>query len=139
MNDTPAVTREDLENVLAESRFVGVYGFRLHGFGSGECTLVLPFHAALERPGGIVNGAALMAAADMAMWLAVMTRLGTGAPTLTADLNSSFLSAARKEDVFCTAKVLKLGRTLVYGVAECTTGTGRLVSHHTVTYIRLAR
>jgi uncharacterized protein (TIGR00369 family) len=139
MIQTPAVTKEELEGVLAESAFVSVYGFRLHAFGSGECTLLLPFQEKLERPGGIVNGAALMASADMAMWLAIMTQLGKEARTLTADLNSTFLSAARKEDVLCTAKVLKLGRTLVYGVAECSSEAGKLVSHHTVTYIRLDR
>lgn len=139
MTQAPAVTKQELEGVLAESVFVGVYGFRLHAFASGECTLLLPFQEKLERPGGIVNGAALMAAADMAMWLAVKTKLGKDAHTLTADLNSTFLSPAKKEDVLCTAKVLKLGRTLVYGVAECTSEAGKLVSHHTVTYIRLDR
>jgi acyl-coenzyme A thioesterase PaaI-like protein len=33
----------------------------------------VPFDAALERPGGIVSGMTLMGAADVAMWLAIMT------------------------------------------------------------------
>ena len=41
-----------------------------------ECTLELPHKPALERPGGIINGPALMAAADCAMWLAIKARIG---------------------------------------------------------------
>lgn len=47
-----------------------------------------------------------------------------------------FMGAARREDFFCTARILKLGRRLVYGVAECVTSDGRLLTHHTVTYVR---
>ena len=36
--------------------------------------LELPHKPALERPGGIINGPALMAAADCAMWLAIKVR-----------------------------------------------------------------
>ena len=34
------------------------------------------------------------------------------------------------------AKVLKLGRRLIYGTAECVDGKGRIRAHSTVTYIR---
>jgi acyl-coenzyme A thioesterase PaaI-like protein len=46
------------------------------------------------------------------------------------------LNAAREEDILCHAKILKLGRRLVYGVAECTNLEGKLLTHHTMTYIR---
>lgn len=36
----------------------------------------------------------------------------------------------------CRARVLKLGRRLVYGVAECLAGD-RLLTHHTLTYARM--
>src|SRR5881409_2327575 len=77
-----------------------------------------------------------MAAADVAMWLAILTRLGAGDGSVTASLNTAFLGAARKESFSCTARVLKLGRRLIHGVAECVTADGRLLTHHTVTYMR---
>jgi acyl-coenzyme A thioesterase PaaI-like protein len=44
--------------------------------------------------------------------------------------------ALAKEPFRCAARVLKLGRRLVYGVAECVNGEGRLLAHHGVTYAR---
>ena len=46
------------------------------------------------------------------------------------------LSGARQEDFLCRAKILKLGKRLVYGTAECVNGEGKLLTHHTITYIR---
>ena len=122
--------------MLATSPFARVYGFKLDSIGSGECSLVIPFQPDLKRPGGIVAGAIFMTAADVAMWLAIMTCVGKEEQTVTVALDTSFLSAAKEEDARCTARVLKLGKALVYGVAECCSLTGKLLTHHSITYIR---
>ena len=131
-----AATEAELRQCLAEAAFCGMYGFRLHSIADGECTLDVPFQATFERPGGIVGGPVFMAAADVAMWLAIMTRLGEADGSVTAEMKTSFLNAARQEDFRCTAKILKLGKRLIYGVAECVNLQGRLLTHHTLTYIR---
>jgi len=134
MKSSLAVTKDELSRILSGSPFARIYNLRLDSFGSGECTLVMPFDEALERPGGIVSGSVLMTAADAAMWLAIMTRIGKDAMTVTTGMTTAFLKSARREDVHCKAQVLKLGRKLVYGVAECSGNTGSLISHHTITY-----
>ncbi len=58
---------------------------------------------------------------------------------MTAGMTSAFLAAARREPFRCTARVLKLGRRLVYGVAESVSGGGRLLAHHSLTYARVSR
>ncbi len=131
-----AATDSELRHTLAQASFAGHYGFALDSFAEGECSLLVPFRKELERPGGVVAGPAFMAAADVAMWLAILTRLGAADGSVTAELKTNFLSGARQEDFFCRAKVLKLGRRLIYGVAECTGRDGRLLTHHTITYIR---
>ena len=131
-----AATEAELRQRLAEAAFSNMYGFRLHSFADGECALDVPFQPAFERPGGIVSGPVFMAAADVAMWLAIMTRLGKDDRSVTAEMKTSFLNAARHEDFRCTAKILKLGKRLVYGVAECVNAQGKLLTHHTMTYIR---
>lgn len=136
MERATAAVAEELEQVLAQSPFARIYDFRLKSFASGECTLFVPFDKSLERPGGIVAGAVLMTAADVAMWLAIMTRLGTCALSVTSEMTTNFLSSARQEDVQCTAKVLKLGRSLIFGVAECTNEAGKRLTYHTITYMR---
>ena len=129
-------TREDLTRVLATAPFQEGYGFRVRACGDGECTLEVPFRPAFERPGGVVSGPVFMAAADTATWLAILTRLGVDDTSVTVDLRTAFLSAARQEDFTCTARVLKWGRRLIYGVAECAAGDGRLLAHHTIWYAR---
>src|SRR5262245_46681187 len=116
MDTDLAITEEELRHVLSESAFARIYKFNLQSFGRGKCTLQVPFQEALERPGGIVAGSVFMTAADVAMWLAILTLLGKDASTVTTELKTTFLSPARQEAVTCTAEILKLGKSLIYGV-----------------------
>ncbi len=131
------VTEKELKRVLSESAFARIYHFKLHSFSSGICTLLVPFMKSMERPGGIVAGAIFMTAADVAMWLAIMTRLGSDAVSVTSEMTTAFLNPAREENVCCTASILKLGESRIYGVAECKNEAGRLLTHHTLTYARI--
>jgi uncharacterized protein (TIGR00369 family) len=110
---------------------------RLESVDDRQCTIAMPFRAALERPGGTVNGPAFMAAADCAMWLAIKRHIGIEHDAVTSELNTAFLNAARRQTVYCTARVLKMGKRIIYGTAECHDGKGRIFTHHTVTYARL--
>jgi uncharacterized protein (TIGR00369 family) len=130
-------TRRALQEILDRSRFIALYGSRLRAVSDEACTIAMPYRAAFARPGGTVNGPAFMAAADCAMWLAIKRRIGIQHDAVTSELYTALLNAARRETVYCTARILKLGRRLVYGVAECHDGKGRLFTHHTLTYARL--
>ena len=81
--------------MLDQARFLRPYGFRVVAADKRKCMLELPHKPALERPGGIINGPALMAAADCAMWLAIKVRLGVEGDALTSELNSAFLARPR--------------------------------------------
>jgi acyl-coenzyme A thioesterase PaaI-like protein len=132
----PVVTEAELRRVLDDAPFTRMYRFGLHSFADGECTLQVPFQPLFERPGGIVSGPLFMAAADVAMWLAIMTRLGVADRSVTSAMTTAFLGAARREPFRCTARIVKLGRRLVYGLADTTTTDGRLLTHHSLTYTR---
>jgi uncharacterized protein (TIGR00369 family) len=131
-----ACSQAELERLLAEVAFTRNFGFVLDEIGDGECGISVPFQEAFERPGGIVSGQVFMAASDVAMWLAIKTKLGLADSSVTAEMKTNFLGAAREEGFRCTAKVLKLGRRLIYGTAECVNHNNRLLTHSTVTYIR---
>ena len=133
-----AATKRQLQALLDRSRFVRSYGFRMVSVDADSATIELPFRRALERPGGIVNGPALMAAADCAMWVAIKSRIDIERDALTSELNTAFLAPAVAEPVRCTARILKLGKRSIYGVAECHSRAGKLFTHHTVTYVRLS-
>ena len=128
--------KRQLQRLLDDSRFLSPWGFHVVNVKGGECTLELPHKAELERPGGIINGPALMAAADCAMWLAIKAEIGVERDALTSELNTAFLAPAKGEHVYCTARILKLGKRRIYGVAECHGKKGGLFTHHTLTYVR---
>ena len=128
-------SKRELQALLDRSRFIRHYGFRVVKANAAACTIELPHKPLLERPGGIINGPALMAAADCAMWLAIKLRLGMDRDALTSELNTAFLNAAKGKHVYCTAKILKFGRRAIFGTAECHSKQGDVYSHHTVTYM----
>jgi len=134
-----SITEEGITSLLTTSPFARIFGLTLAGINEGECTLFVPFQAVFERPDGIISGPVFMSAADVAMWLAIKTKLGLGDDSVTAEMKTNFLSSARREAFTCTARVLKCGRRLIYGVAECADERGTLLTHHTLTYIRRHR
>lgn len=131
-----AVSESQVQQLLSTASFTKLYHFRLRSLGDGECVLAVPFQTEFQRPGGLVSGPVFMAAADMAMWVAIMTRVGNADAIVTVELNTKFVSAARQEEIFCHAKILKMGQRLIFGTAECVDAQGRLLTHHTITYFR---
>ena len=132
-----AVSVEDLNGILAITPFLKPYGFSVNACAPGECTVIVPFTNSLERPGGLVSGMMLMGAADVAMWLAIMTLRGTDERWVTSDMKTAFLRGAREEDILCTAIVLKPGKRSMYGTAECHGAASGLVAHHVITYSKI--
>jgi acyl-coenzyme A thioesterase PaaI-like protein len=133
----PAATRVELQRLIDGQRFLKPWRFRVVRADSEHCIVALRNRPALERPGGIVNGPALIAAADVAMWLAIKSRLGMAHDALTSDLNTVFLSPAKAKIVYCTARILRSGTRRFFGTAECHDRMGTVFAHHTVTYMRV--
>ncbi len=133
----PAASKAELQRLLDGSRFLQTWRFRVLAADSEHCTVALPNRPALERPGGIVNGPALIAAADVAMWLAIKARLGMAHDALTADLDTVFLAPAKAKIVYCTARILRAGTRRFFGTAQCHDRAGKVFTHHTLTYVRV--
>jgi uncharacterized protein (TIGR00369 family) len=127
---------DELQAMLDSHEFTAAFGFQVVAVGGGEATIRVPFLKRWERPGGILSGQVYMNAADCAMWVAIMGNHGSGRMAVTTELNTSFIGAAREEDITCTARVLKYGRRLIYGLADCHGADGRHLAHHMVTYAR---
>jgi uncharacterized protein (TIGR00369 family) len=123
--------------VLAQTPFLQQHGFKVSACAAGECTVLVPFQASLERPGGIISGMTIMGVADVAMWLAIMTQRGVDEKWVTSDMKTAFLRSGRESDLICVARILKLGKRSAYGTAECRDSKGELLSHHTLTYAKV--
>ena len=129
-------TVEDAQAMLADlfAPWVQALGLQVTSVVPGEVTLRLPFDARLTRVGGTVCGQAMMAAADTAMVLAVSSLLGGFRPMTTVSLTQSFMRPVSGTDLTVVARVLKPGRTLMFGEVELSGPDGRLAAHATTTY-----
>jgi len=127
-------TLAELAELVAAAPFLKPFGFVVQSCAPGECTVRVPYASSLERPGGVVSGITIMGAADVAMWLAILTQRGTAEQWVTTDLKTAFLRGARETDIHCTARLLKLGKRTAYGTAECRADNGDLLAHHVISY-----
>lgn len=115
--------------------WVQTLGLQVESFETGAVTLRLPRNPDLCRIGGMVCGQALMAAADTAMVLAVVTQLGNQRPMSTVQLNTSFLKPLVNQDALVTARVIRAGKSLVFGEIDITAAEdGKSVCRASTTY-----
>lgn len=125
--------RGAFDGVLAP--WVRELGLVLVHAAPGEATLEMPVAPALVHAGGVLCGQAMMAACDTAMVLAVMTKLGGSKSMTTVQLQTSFLRpvAGHSGSVKVLARVLRLGKSLVFGEVQLLDAKGQLAAHATTT------
>jgi len=138
---TPDVDLPALQDLLCTmvSPWVTELDLRLLEARPGEVVLALPVAPRLVHGGGVLCGQAMMAAADTAMVLAISSRLGGFRPMTTVQLQTSFLRpiAGDSGEARLVARVLRLGKSLVFGEIELFDAAGRLAAHATTTYALL--
>ena len=106
----------------------------------GEVTLSMPTAPHVMHASGVLCSQAIMAAMDFAMALAVIAHAdGIYRPMATAQMQTNFLRGvpANTGVVTLVARVLRAGKTLVYGEVLLTTPDGKLAAHATLTYALL--
>lgn len=88
------------------------------------------------RPGGTVSGPALFALADVAMYLAILSRIGPVALAVTTNCSIDFMRKPEAgRDVLAEARLLKLGRVLAVGdVLVFSDGKAEPVARASLTY-----
>lgn len=113
----------------------GEMALKVEAVAPGYARVRLPYNARMLRPGNVISGPTLFAAADSAMYALVLAHLGPALMAVTANLNINFLSKAKPGDVTGEARVLKFGRRLA--VLEVSLRTGEdptPVAHVTGSY-----
>lgn len=141
MDTLSAIDLAQLDRTLRKvvAPWVNDLGLRVLAARPGEVELELPVSAPLVHGGGVLCGQAVMAAADTAMILAIVTRLGEFRPMTTVQLQTSFLKPVAGDSIRTrmTARLLRLGKSLAFGEVELHNGAGELVAHATTTYALL--
>jgi uncharacterized protein (TIGR00369 family) len=101
-----------------------------------RCRLRQRFRQNMLRPGGTVSGATLMALADCAMYVVVLSAIGPVSLAVTTNLNINFLrKGGPGQDVLAEARLLKLGKRLAVGEVTLLSGASPdPIAHVTATY-----
>ena len=109
--------------------------FVVEAASPGIVRLRMVFHERLLRPGGTISGPSMFALADVAMYAAVLSRIGPRAHAVTTSLNINFLRRPAPRDMIGEARVLKLGKRLAVGeIALYSDGETELAAQATATY-----
>lgn len=100
------------------------------------CRIREAYDDRMLRPGGTVSGPTLMALADFAMYVVLLSAIGPVGLAVTTSLNINFLSKAPAgSDVVAEGRLLKLGKRLAVGEVMLFSATGsEPVAHVTATY-----
>jgi uncharacterized protein (TIGR00369 family) len=115
-------------------------------FGSGDtrieaadgetCRLRQRYSNLMLRPGGTISGPTLMALADCAMYVVLLSAIGPVALAVTTNLSINFLRRGLPgHDVIAEARLLKLGKRLAVGeVLLLSAAAPDPIAHVTTTY-----
>ncbi|HKO71723.1 MAG TPA: PaaI family thioesterase [Bradyrhizobium sp.] len=100
------------------------------------CLLRQRYSDQMLRPGGTISGPTLMALADCAMYVVLLSAIGPVSLAVTVNLNINFLrKGAPGQDVLAAARLLKIGRRLAVGEVNLLSGTSSdPIAHATSTY-----
>jgi uncharacterized protein (TIGR00369 family) len=100
------------------------------------CRLRQRFSDRMLRPGGTVSGPTLMALADFAMYVVILSAIGPVALAVTTNLTINFLrKGAPGQDITAAARLLKLGKRLAVGEVNLFSGASAdPIAHVTSTY-----
>lgn len=103
--------------------------------GHNTATVRLDADESHLRPGGTVSGPAMMALADVAVYVALLGQIGPVSLAVTTNLSINFLRKPAPGPMFADARLIKLGKRLAVGEVGLR-GPGRddLVAHCVATY-----
>jgi uncharacterized protein (TIGR00369 family) len=132
------MTREEVEAFL-ERDFPQIHhggrSYFVEEVGPLTARLRMAHHERHLRPGGTISGPAMMALADLAIYVAILATIGPVALAVTTNLSFNFLRKPARRPLLAECRLLKLGRRLAVGEVQIRSeGSDDLVCHATGTY-----
>lgn len=134
----PKLSRKELEARLT-AEFPEMFnpdsGYAIEDLWHGGVIVRRHYHPRSLRPGGTVSGPSIMALADFAIYLAVLSAIGWKPLAVTTNFNINFLRKPAPGDLLADARLIKLGKRLAVGeIAIRSDGIAETVAHATATY-----
>ena len=134
----PIMTVPELEAFL-DREFPQIHhggrSYHVESVGPLSARLRMDYHERHIRPGGTLSGPAMMALADLALYVAILAHIGPVALAVTTNLSFNFLRKPAQKGLVADCRLLKLGKRLATGeVSLRSQGESDLVCHATGTY-----
>jgi uncharacterized protein (TIGR00369 family) len=128
----------ELENFLRAEfpKSLGSGDITIESADGETCLLRQRYNDNMLRPGGTVSGPTLMALADCAMYVVLLSAIGPVGLAVTTNLNINFLRKGEAgQDVLAAARIMKLGKRLAVGEVTLMSGASPdPIAHVTATY-----
>lgn len=112
MDLTLKLTGPQVEDLI-HMGFGGKKFLAIESLEPGRARVRMPYRESMLRPGRVLSGPALFAAADTAMYALILSHVGPQMMAVTSNLNMNFLNKAQPGDIIADARALKFGRRLV--------------------------
>lgn len=132
----PALSAHAFTELLAEHMpQVGKAGLTVEEMGFGTCRIRLPVGADDLRAGGTISGPTMFSMADLALYGAVLSRIGPVALAVTSTMTITFLRKPGVKPLVAEGRVIRMGRRLAYGeISLFSDGEEEPVAHATGSY-----
>jgi uncharacterized protein (TIGR00369 family) len=133
----PAVTADEVNTFLADQGdFTRAGPIVVDSVTSESVTVRWTYDDSVLRPGGYIAGPTLFTIADVCGWVLTFLSEGITPMAVTWDLHITFLRPAIGGDVIGVGRLLKRGKSLIYGDVEMYIAGDpeKPVAHATVTY-----
>ena len=131
------MTTDTLQQALSELFAPWVQALNLKAARANPASATRRLPQGEPRSGvvGVLCGQAMMAAADTAMVLALISHFGQFRPCSTVQLSSSFMKPLSGQDALVTARVLRAGKAMAFGEIDLTgANDGKSVFRASTTY-----
>ena len=123
--------------VVRSTPYLKLLGIELEEIDEEKVVMSLAMQEKLRQPYGLLHGGATASLIDTATAFAVITSIGTDEKATTVDLTVQYLRPHTDGKIFCTAKVVRAGKRLLFLSAEVVNEQGKLVATALSTYTKV--
>ena len=123
--------------IVKTTPYLQLLGIELIEITAEKAVMSLAMQKKLRQPYKLLHGGATASLIDTAMAFAVVAAIGTEDKATTVDLTVQYLRPHTEGKVFCTAKVTRAGKRLLFLSAEVVNEQDKLIATALSTYTKV--
>lgn len=136
VNMTTVSTLKNLNREFAETALFALMGLKIVKMGRGRAVLTVECNDQTLSHQGSLYGGVISCAADVAIWVALMSQ-GYTDKVVTTDLNVHYLDRFERGKASLEAVILRHGKRLIMGEVNLFNHKKILAAHVTGTFLKI--